>query len=77
VAFVPVAGGSCLNVAIGMARLGTPAGFAGGLSTDLFGRIIADHAERSDVDLRYATRSAHPTTLAFVQMVGGEPQYAF
>jgi fructokinase len=76
-ALVPVAGGSCLNVAIGMARLGAPTGFAGGISTDLFGCMIADHAERSHVDLRYATRSAYPTTLAFVRMVNDEPQYAF
>jgi fructokinase len=76
-ALMPVAGGSCLNVAIGTARLGAPTGFVGGLSTDMFGRMIADHAERSQVDLRYATRSAHPSTLAFVSMVEGEPQYAF
>ena len=76
-AAVPVAGGSCLNIAVGMARLGAPAGFAGGISTDLFGRIIADHALGSRVDLRYATRSEHQTTLAFVRHVGGEPQYAF
>src|SRR5438034_9412980 len=76
-AAVPVAGGSCLNIAVGMARLGAPAGFVGGISTDLFGRIIADHALTSQVDLRYATRSAHQTTLAFVRHIGGEPQYAF
>jgi fructokinase len=76
-AAVPVAGGSCLNIAVGMARLGTPAGFVGGISTDLFGCIVADHALTSKVDLRYATRSAHQTTLAFVRYVGGEPQYAF
>jgi fructokinase len=76
-AAVPVAGGSCLNIAVGMARLGAPAGFVGGISTDLFGRIVADHALTSKVDLRYATRSAHQTTLAFVRYVGGEPQYAF
>ncbi|UPK06413.1 carbohydrate kinase [Bradyrhizobium sp. 170] len=76
-AAVPVAGGSCLNIAVGMARLGAPAGFVGGISTDLFGRIIADHALGSGVDLRYATRSGHQTTLAFVRHVGGEPQYAF
>ena len=75
-ASVPVAGGSCLNTA-GMARLGAPAGFVGGISTDLFGRIIADHALGSGVDLRYATRSENQTTLAFVRHVGGEPQYAF
>jgi fructokinase len=76
-ASVPVAGGSCLNIAVGMARLGAPAGFVGGISTDLFGRMIADHAFASQVDLRYATRSEHQTTLAFVRTVGGEPQYAF
>jgi fructokinase len=76
-AAVPVAGGSCLNIAIGMARLGAPAGFVGGISTDLFGRMIADHALASQVDLRYATRSDHQTTLAFVRTVAGEPQYAF
>jgi fructokinase len=76
-AAVPVAGGSCFNIAVGMARLGAPAGFVGGISTDLFGRIIADHALTSQVDLRYATRSEHQTTLAFVRHAGGEPQYAF
>jgi|SRR5215470_1045531 len=76
-ALVPVAGGSCLNVAIGMARLGAHTGFVGGVSTDLFGHMIADHARGSQVDLCYATRSRHPTTLAFVRMVDGEPQYAF
>jgi fructokinase len=76
-ATVAVAGGSCLNIAVGMARLGAPAGFVGGISTDLFGRIIADHASASGVDLRYAVRSDHQTTLAFVRTVAGEPQYAF
>ena len=76
-AIVPVAGGSCLNIAVGMARLGAPAGFVGGISTDLFGRMIADHASASQVELRYATRSEHQTTLAFVRTIGGEPQYAF
>jgi fructokinase len=39
--------------------------------------MIADHALASQVELRYATRSEHQTTLAFVRTVGGEPQYAF
>src|SRR5712675_2175257 len=76
-AVVPVVGGSCLNIAVGIARLGAPAGFVGGISTDLFGRMIADHASASQVELRYATRSDHQTTLAFVRSVAGEPQYAF
>ncbi|WP_027578997.1 carbohydrate kinase [Bradyrhizobium sp. Ai1a-2] len=73
----PAVGGSCLNVAVGLARLGAPTGFVGGVSTDLFGRMIADHAAASGVDLRYATRSDRQTTLAFVRMVAGESQYAF
>ncbi len=73
----PVVGGSCLNVAVGLARLGASAGFVGGISTDLFGCMIADHATASHVDLRHATRSAHQTTLAFVRTVAGESHYAF
>jgi fructokinase len=76
-AIVPVVGGSCLNIAVGMARLGAPTGFVGGISTDLFGRMIADHAMASQVELDYATRSERQTTLAFVRTVAGEPQYAF
>jgi fructokinase len=73
----PAVGGSCLNIAVGLARLGTRAGFVGGISTDLFGRMIADHASASGVDLRHATRSEHQTTLAFVRIIAGESQYAF
>ncbi|MBR0927980.1 carbohydrate kinase [Bradyrhizobium diazoefficiens] len=76
-AVIPAVGGSCLNVAIGMARLGAPAGFVGGISTDLFGRMIADHAAASHVGLNLATRSDHQTTLAFVRIVAGESHYAF
>jgi fructokinase len=76
-AYAPVVGGSCLNVAVAMARLDAPAGLAGGISTDLFGSMIAEHALRSNVDLRYAIRSADETTLAFVRFLGGEPHYVF
>jgi fructokinase len=76
-ALLPMVGGSCLNIAVGMARLGAPAGFVGGISTDLFGRMIAGHAEASQVELRYAARSARPTTLAFARAVDGEAHYAF
>jgi len=76
-AVMPAVGGSCLNVAIGMARLGAPTGFVGGISTDLFGRMIADHASASHVALDLATRSDHQTTLAFVRIVAGESHYAF
>jgi fructokinase len=60
-----------------MARLDAPAGLAGGISTDLFGTMIAEHALRSNVDLRYAIRSSDETTLAFVRLLAGEPHYVF
>ncbi len=73
----PHVGGSCYNAAVGMARLGAPAGFVGGISTDLFGRMIEGHAADSGVNLRFATRSAHPTKLAFVSVIDGQPHYEF
>jgi fructokinase len=76
-AVMPAVGGSCLNVAIGMARLGAPTSFVGGVSTDLFGRMIADHATASNIELGLSTRSDHQTTLAFVRIVAGESHYAF
>jgi fructokinase len=76
-AVMPAVGGSCLNVSVGMARLGAPTSFVGGISTDMFGRMIADHAAASDVELGLATRSDHQTTLAFVRIIAGESHYAF
>jgi fructokinase len=76
-ALSPMVGGSCLNVAVGLARLEVPTGFVGGISTDLFGSMIADHASASDVDLAPATRSEDQTTLAFVRIIAGESHYAF
>jgi fructokinase len=73
----PAVGGSCLNIAVGLTRLGIPSGFVGGISTDLFGRMIADYAAASKVDLRHAMRTDHQTTLAFVRLIAGESQYAF
>ncbi len=70
-------GGSCLNVAVGLARLDVPTGFVGGIANDLFGRMIVQHAQASTVDLGFATRSDDQTTLAFVRIIGGESQYAF
>lgn len=76
-ALTPAVGGSCLNIAVGMARLDVPTGFVGGISTDTFGRMIADHAAASAVDLSRATRSDQQATLAFARVTGTETQYAF
>lgn len=72
-----VVGGSCLNIAVAMSRLGAPTGMVAGVSTDMFGEMIAAHLAASKVDLGYLTRADAETTLAFVKLVNGEAHYAF
>ncbi len=76
-AFAPVAGGAVFNTAIALGRLGAPAGYFGGISTDLFGGILADALTASKVDHSACPRSDRPTTLAFVTLVDGHARYAF
>lgn len=70
-------GGSPLNVAVGIARLGHHAHFAGRLSTDLFGREIERRLLASGVDLDLVLRGPEPTALAFVTFEVDEPVYEF
>ena len=74
----PVAGGSPFNVALGLARLGTPVSYLGGLSTDSFGGFLAARLEREGVDLRLAPRLPQPATLVIVSTdARGVPTYRF
>lgn len=76
-AFAPYAGGSVFNTAIALGRLGAPAGFLSGISTDLFGEVLIDTLAASKVETSLAIRSERPTTLAFVKLVNGHASYAF
>jgi fructokinase len=76
-AFAPYAGGAVFNTAIALGRLGRPTGFFSGLSTDLFGDLLARTLAQSDVVSDLAVRSDRPTTLAFVRLVNGHASYAF
>jgi len=76
-AYRPAVGGSPGNVALTLARLEVPAGFVGGLSTDFFGEQIAAMLTESGVSTAYVTRLDRPTMLAFVNLEGEEPRYAF
>jgi fructokinase len=75
--YLPVAGGSCFNVALGLGRLGVPVGFMGGLSSDFFGQFLARRLIEAGVSLDYVSRRDEGSTLAFVELSGAEPQYAF
>lgn len=76
-AFAPVAGGAVFNTAIALGRLGAPAGFLGGISTDLFGEILEKTLVDSQVDISFCPRSARPTTLALVKLTDGHATYSF
>jgi fructokinase len=70
-------GGSPMNVAIGLARLGQPTAFAGRLSDDPIGTLLRRHLERSAVDLRHVRHAADPSTIALVELSGGQARYEF
>ena len=73
-------GGSILNVAVGLARLGAPAAFAGKLADDFFGRRIRDYLRAEGVRLDCLTMAPGHSTLAFVMPPEGasaEPSFAF
>jgi fructokinase len=76
-AFAPYAGGAVFNTAIALGRLGAPAGFFSGLSSDLFGIQLKKVLGESKVDCGYAHTSPRPTTLAFVHLKDGHATYVF
>ena len=76
-AFAPYAGGAVFNTAIALGRLDAPTGFFTGLSSDLFGQILADSLTASKVDASLSQRGNRPTTLAFVTLDKGQARYAF
>ncbi|WP_315919392.1 carbohydrate kinase [Mesorhizobium sp. SP-1A] len=76
-AFAPYAGGAVFNTAIALGRLGAPAEFFSGLSTDLFGQQIMRVLAESRAGTRYAHFAARPTTLAFVELKNGHASYVF
>ena len=73
-----VAGGSPYNVAIGLARLGCPSAFCGGLSTDRFGELLIGQLELEGVALDHAVRKSELTTISVVATdAHGVPLYSF
>ena len=67
-------GGSPFNVAIGLARLGLDACYAGRISTDMLGRQLDAALEREGVDQVLVQHGPEPTPLA---IVGGGPDVTY
>ena len=73
-----VVGGSPLNVALGLARLGRPAGLLSAVSTDPLGQQIADFLNTNGVSTDYLVRTDRHTTLAMIATdASGQPNYRF
>lgn len=70
-------GGSPLNVAIGLSRLGQPVAFIGRISRDPFGTVLRNHAARSGVDLTLAVDGPEPSTIALLDIRDGVARYEF
>ncbi len=72
------AGGSPANVAVGLARLGTPALFAGRISTGGFGPWLRAYLEANGVDTAPSLRAPEPASLALVTLgAAGAATYTF
>ena len=71
-------GGSPFNLAVGLARLGVPPVFFGGLSRDLFGQRLYGALEAEQVDMSSAPRPDAQTALVVVSLdQHGVPAYGF
>lgn len=71
-------GGSPLNVALGLARLGQPVAFLCANSTDAFGEKIQQFLVSEQIDTQHVVRTDKNTSLAMVSVnEQGHPSYAF
>jgi len=70
-------GGSPMNVAIGLARLGRSTAFVGRMSDDPIGTLLRRHLERSNVDLRHVVYASDPGTVALVELAACQARYQF
>lgn len=71
-------GGSPLNVAVGVARLGEPVGLLARIGTGPFGRLLRDHLRDAGVGEHHLVDAGEPATLAAVTVgPDGQADYAF
>jgi fructokinase len=70
-------GGSCLNIAVGLGRLGIPTAFLARLSSDAFGQMLRNHLVASEVQSSYFVDTDDLTTLAAVHLRDGQATYSF
>ena len=75
--YVPAPGGSPMNVAVGLARLGVPCRLVSGIGDDPLGRWLRGFLEAEGVGLDAVTASERPTTIALTSFDGATPHFVF
>jgi fructokinase len=70
-------GGSPMNVTIAASRLGGEVGFAGQISSDLFGIALRGYLQKNKVDTSFLLEHPAPSTLAFVAEINGQAHFTF
>ncbi|TQN28358.1 fructokinase [Haloactinospora alba] len=74
----PRLGGGPYNVAIALARMGSPTSFLSRISRDRFGQALLEHLRECGVDVSLVQRGEEPTTLAVVAPEpDGSARYSF
>ncbi|MFI8236677.1 carbohydrate kinase [Streptomyces sp. NPDC085866] len=77
-AYLPRPGGSCLNVAAGLGRLGAPASLLARTSGDHFGDLLRARLAESGTRLTHVPATSDPTTPAAVRLCDdGSAAYSF
>ena len=79
-AYRQCAGGSIMNIAVGLGRLQVPVAFFCKISTDFFGEFLVKHMQDNGVDVTLSPRVDGITTLAFdilPEEGSKEPRFAF
>ena len=76
-AYAPHPGGSCLNVAVGLGRLGVPTALLARVSDDGFGGLVRRHLTGSSVAETFLLPSTDPTGLSVADVVDGVAGYRF
>ncbi len=71
------AAGSIFNVAVGVARLGQHAAFAGAIAEDFFGHHLLKALQAEKVDTRFVTTIHAQSTLAIVAVENGQATFSF
>ena len=77
VQYTPHVGGSILNSAIALGRLGADAYYCGAVSNDTFGGLIEDCLRDSKVQEDFIIKANRPTTLGYPDLTDGVAKYRF